>query len=87
MNLNDINTETTQYLANKDNRTGWLSVLNDFNMDEMIGKYGPEGCFILAYALRDAAQNDMDMAMREAEKDIEDGMLLDAKTRFGILCC
>lgn len=83
MNLKNINAEASQCIADQNNRIGWYSVLNDFNVDDILTKYGPEGCFILSDALREAAQNDMDMAVREAVKDIADGeMLIDANTRF-----
>lgn len=57
-------------LANEQNRLGFYSVLNDFNINEMLSKYGPEGCFILANALQEAAQNDTDSAMKFSELEM-----------------
>lgn len=71
--------------ANENNRLGFYSVLNDFNLDEMLGKYGPEGCFILASALNEAAQDDMDRAMEFSDLELH-SLLRDAQARFGIPC-
>lgn len=71
--------------ANEQNRLGFYSVLNDFNLDEMLSKYGPEGCFILSNALREAAQNDMDSALEYSDMEMK-SLLSDAQVRFGIPC-
>lgn len=64
-------------------RTGFDCVLDDFNVESIISKYGPEGCYILAKELQRVAQEDMDAAMAEP---VDPVLLRDAHERFGIPC-
>ena len=53
----------------------WGHVLADFNFEEMLSKYGPEGLCVISNKLREVALEDMYGAIEISLKEISDESL------------
>lgn len=57
--------------STSDEQPRWLG---EIDLDEMLSKFGPEGCYEIAHKLIEIANEDMENAIEQADKEIQESI-------------